>query len=466
MRITLFRKISVCFFIVVIGSILIASVISNHMIDRKFNDHLMDEHNRKVSNLKNIIESLYDAKTGFSKLAYEELETYASMENFYIEVRNINNKVILATNKTRLDEKKSLDSIRQRSLDTKSSEYIEEKFELLKNKTRLGSIVIGHYGTFNVTEEDLGFKETLNKSHIISITAGLLFGLIVSLILSKQLINPISKLTGIANEMRNGNLAVRSEIVTDTLEIGELSKSINYLSETLQQQELLRKRLTSDMAHEIRTPLSTLQTHMEALIDGVWEPTTERFESCYDEILRLTKLVDNLKEVAKIEQSYLNLNKSIFNLSMEISKIVDSMKPQYEKKNLDIEFYSYYESNVTMDRDKFKQIMYNILSNSLKYSTENGHVSVMLYKEKDDINILIKDNGIGISPKDLPFIFERFYRGDVSRSRETGGTGIGLTIVKTLVEAHGGKVTVESEAGVGTSVRLIYPIENITLAKG
>jgi two-component system, OmpR family, sensor histidine kinase BaeS len=461
MRISLFKKISICFFVVVIGSISIASVITNHMIDSKFNEYLMDEHNRKVSNMKNIIENLYDTKTGFSKLDYEDLDRYAAMENFYIEIRDIKSEIILSTDKAHLDQKKILDSMKQRSLDEKSNEYIEEKFELFNNNRRIGTIIIGHYGTFSITEEDLGFKDTLNKSHVISITTALLFGLAISLILSKQLINPLSKLTSVANEMRNGNLAVRSEIITDTIEIDELSKSINYLSETLQQQEALRKRLTSDMAHEIRTPLSTLQTHMEALIDGVWEPTAERFESCYEEIQRLTKLVDNLKEVAKIEQSYLNLNKTTFNLSDEILKIVNSMKPLYEKKNLALEFTSSFESNVSMDKDKLKQIIHNILSNSFKYSNENGNVSVVLSKRKNDISILVKDNGIGISSKDLPFIFERFYRGDVSRSRETGGTGIGLTIVKTLVEAHGGTVEVESELGKGTSFRVVFPSENI-----
>ena len=118
------------------------------------------------------------------------------------------------------------------------------------------------------------------------------------------------------------------------------------------------------MAHEIRTPLATLQTHMEALIDGVWEPTKDRFESCYEEILRLSKLVDNLKDIAKIEQTNLNLNKENINLSKELENIIQTIRPLYKKKNLEVGLFKTFDIEVSMDKDKLKQIMHNLLSNS------------------------------------------------------------------------------------------------------
>jgi two-component system, OmpR family, sensor histidine kinase BaeS len=457
MNISLYKRISLNFLIVVIGSILIASVVSNHMIDNRFNQHLLDEHRRSVDKMRTIVESLYDKKSGFSQADFQEINRYAVMDDFYVEVRDINNNVILASDKSHLINKKTMHSALGKSLDMKSEEYIEEKFEFSKNSQKIGTLIVGHFGTFTLTDEDIGFKATLNKSHLISTTVALIFGLIISLVLSRQLIKPLTKLTKASNEMRNGNLGVRSKLCTNTTEIDELSKSIDYLAETLQQQESLRKRLTLDMAHEVRTPLSTLQTHMEALIDGVWEPTKERFESCYEEILRLTKLVDNLKDIAKIEQTNLNLNKEIISLSEEIDNIIQAVVPLYKKKNIGIEFYKTLDIKVVMDKDKLKQIMHNLLYNSYNYSSENGHVQVILGREKDNVFIKVKDNGIGISPKDLPFIFERFYRGDMSRSRRTGGTGIGLTIAKSLVEAHEGKIEVESKLGKGTTFTITFP---------
>jgi two-component system, OmpR family, sensor histidine kinase BaeS len=258
--------------------------------------------------------------------------------------------------------------------------------------------------------------------------------------------------------MTKGNLGARAEFKTVTREIDNLSRSINYLAETLLQQEMLRKRLTSDMAHEIRTPLTTLKTHIEAIMDGIWEPTKDRLESCHEEIERITKLAEGLQNLAKIEQATLVVYKTKFDVSNELMKIVNSFEAMYRNKNLKTNTVIAYGIIANLDKDKFKQIMYNLLSNAYKYSRDAGYVSIRLEKENNFIKIEVEDNGIGIPDKDLPYIFERFYRGDVSRSRETGGAGIGLTITKTLVEAHGGRIDVESVEGKGSIFRLRLPV--------
>ena len=257
--------------------------------------------------------------------------------------------------------------------------------------------------------------------------------------------------------MRNGDLETRSQVVSKTKEIDDLTTSINYLAETLQKQERLRKRLTSDMAHELRTPLTNLKSHIEALLDKVWEPTEEMLTSFYEEIERLIKLVEGLNDIAKLEQTNLNLNKSKFNLSLELGKIVTSFQPLYNDSDSKIYSSLLPDVEVLMDKDKLKQVMYNLLSNSLKYSKINGEVLLTLKSEKDSIIIEVKDNGIGISEKDLPFIFERFYRSDESRDKNTGGTGIGLTIAKAIVEAHKGTINVKSTLGEGSTFVLTFP---------
>ncbi len=277
-----------------------------------------------------------------------------------------------------------------------------------------------------------------------------ILGLILSWILSKQLSKPLVKIKEIANTMRMGNLNIRSNIKSNTTEIQELSNSINYLAETLQQQEALRKRLTSDMAHEIRTPITTLKTHVEAIIDGIWEPTEERLQVFYEELERLTNLVNNLRNISKLEKAETFVNKTNLNITKEIEKVVETFNPLYKKSGfkivtkLDKDVYGF------IDKDKLKQIMHNLLSNSYKYLNEDGLVKVSLSKEEDKIFIKVEDNGEGIPKEDLPHIFERFYRSDISRNKITGGTGLGLTITKTLVEAHGGHIRVESKMGVGT----------------
>jgi two-component system sensor histidine kinase BaeS len=464
MKLSLNKKLSLGFLLTAIVSILIAALISNFMIGKKFNSYLIDEHKTKVEKIATIIGGLYDPKTGLSTSSTEEILRYSSAEELYIQVKDASGVVIFSSGSLNSKQKTRMNSMMNSMMDNfsriKPGQYTEDSYPLSKNNKQLGTIVFGYYGTSFLNAGALTFKTTLNHSFFLSIFIALIFGLIVSILLSKQLSSPLIKITDTANKMRNGDLEARSQVVSKTKEIDDLSTSINYLAETLQKQELLRKRLTSDMAHELRTPLTNLKSHVEALLDKVWEPTDAMLQSFYEEIQRLIKLVEGLNDIAKLEQTNLNLNKSRFNLSLELERIVTSFEPQYNNSNIKI--YSILDPNVKvlMDKDKLKQVMYNLLSNSLKYSKTNGEVLLTLKSDKHGINIEVKDNGIGISQKDLPFIFERFYRSDESRDKNTGGSGIGLTIAKAIVEAHSGTISISSTLGEGSIFNIRFPESN------
>lgn len=469
MKMSLMKKLSAGFLLAVIGAILIVSFISNYMVGKKFNNYLIDEHKDKVNKIIITAQDLYNDKTGFSNINKDELLRYAVLEEFYIQVKDLSGNIVFDSGNSHLQHRSMMESMMgtmmKSGMGNHSSmnvgEYKEEIHSLVKDKKNIGTIVVGYFGTSYLNQGALTFKMTLNHSFILSGFIALLFGLGVSFILAKQLTKPLVKITKTANEMRTGDLTVRSKVETKTKEIEELSASINYLAETLQNQEMLRKRLTSDMAHEIRTPLTTLKTHVEALLDGIWEPTEERLQSFYDEIERLTSLVDNLRNLAKLEQADLKLNKTKFNLSSELEKVILSFEPLYSKNNHII--ISNIDKNVWvyMDKDKLKQIMHNLLSNGYKYLKSQGKVVVELKKEKEGICIKVQDNGIGIPEKDMPYIFERFYRTDLSRSKSTGGSGIGLTITKSLVESHGGKISVESKEEEGSTFIVKLPKQTI-----
>ncbi|WML35544.1 HAMP domain-containing sensor histidine kinase [Clostridium sp. OS1-26] len=469
MKMSLMKKLSAGFLLAVIGAILIVSFISNYMVGKKFNNYLIDEHKDKVNKIIITAQDLYNDKTGFSNANKDELLRYAVLEEFYIQVKDLSGNVVFDSGNSHLQHRSMMESMMgsmmKGDMSNHSSmnvgEYKEEIHSLVKDKKNIGTIVVGYFGTSYLNQGALTFKMTLNHSFILSGFIALLFGLGVSFILAKQLTKPLVKITKTANEMRRGDLTVRSEVKTKTKEIEELSASINYLAETLQNQEMLRKRLTSDMSHEIKTPLTTLKTHVEALLDGIWEPTEERLKSFYDEIERLTNLVDNLRNLAKLEQADSKLNKAKFNLSSELEKVILSFEPLYSKNNHVI--ISNIDKNiwVYMDKDKLKQIMHNLLSNGYKYLKSQGKVVVELKKEKEGICIKVEDNGIGIPEKDIPYIFERFYRTDLSRSKNTGGSGIGLTITKSLVESHGGKISVQSKVGEGSTFIVQFPKQTI-----
>lgn len=468
MKISLMKKLSLGFILSVLGSIILVSSISNYTVGKKFQDYLVDEHNTKVNNAVEIIDDLYSGQKESSggintyEINTDEIQRYAELQELYIEVKDLNNKTLYTSGSSYLKHGNMMMGNMMGSMMNNYSginmgEYTENEYPLLSNNEKIGTIIIGYFGTSYLSSASVSFISALNHSIIISAIIALIFGFVISIIISKQISRPLVRITETANKMRDGNLKVRALVNTSTKEIDDLSNSINYLAETLNNQEMLRKRLTSDMAHELRTPLTTLKTHVEAFIDGIWEPTTERFETFYEEIQRLTKMVDNLRNLAKLEEVNINLNKSEVNISNELEKIIDTYKPIYIKENYELTSHIGKDIITMIDKDKFKQIINNLLSNSYKYLKPNGKVNVVLKKEKSNIVIKVIDNGIGIPEKDIPYVFERFYRSDLSRNKNTGGSGIGLTITKAFVEAHGGKIYLESKINEGTTFTVDLP---------
>jgi len=463
-NVSLFKKLLLSFFIVVVGSYIITSIMANSMIDKSFNSYLENQLKEKSDKIIKLVENSYDQSKGIINIDKESLNGYAEAEGFNIVVKDAKGNILYSSGNSYVMHKDAMENMMKRGPMRKmynfnAGEYVEEEHQLHKDNAAIGTIRIGYLGNYNSTIQDMEFRGTLNNVLLYSVILAILFGLIMSLILSKQITTPLVQINKIANEMKRGNFNIRSKVQTSTLELNELSQSMNYLAEGLQMQEALRKRLTSDMAHELRTPLTTLLNYVEGFIDGVWQPTGEKLNSCHEEILRLTKLVERLQDIAKLEQANLVLNKSSFNLSIELKKVVEVYKPLYSKKKLSIIENIDDDLVVFMDKDKIKQIIYNLLSNAYNYSNEEGEVMITAFEKENNVVISVQDKGIGIAEEDLPYIFERFYRADKSRTRKTGGTGIGLTIVKSMVEAHKGEIKVESILGEGSSFTITLPKE-------
>ncbi|SHK55482.1 sensor histidine kinase [Paramaledivibacter caminithermalis] len=456
----LVNKLIISFLIVILLSTILGVIISNNKIDNKFDDYLKGEKDRMMLMITDIIENNYDMEKGIYHPS--DIEIIAKSEGLYIRVESIDGESILETNKDYLEEKGQklqLQYPKKSKEQFNKNYYKEENYDLIKNNKKIGDIIIGYYRLDNCNIQDLKMKNTIKDTLIETAYITLVIGIIMSIFLARHFSIPLKKMAKATNEIRKGNLDISLDVKGSTYEINQLSDSINYLVKTLESKDMLRKRLTSDMAHEIRTPLTTLQNTMEAFLYGIWEPRKERLESCYEEIIRLSKLVERLKNIAKLEEDDIHLNITEFNLTDEIRQLIDLFSPQYDNKDIKLDFNYDTDINIISDKDKIKQIIINLLNNSYSYTNQGGKVEVSLKKIGKDVAIAVKDNGIGISSKDLPFIFERFYRIDETRNRKTGGTGIGLTILKALVDALGGRIDVESELGKGSIFTVILPIE-------
>lgn len=321
----------------------------------------------------------------------------------------------------------------------------------------IGKLTISYYDTYFLNEHDILFLNSLNKSLLVIAGISFLMVLLFSTRISETMGRQLGAIVEAAKEIASRRQSFRDKLIdTKISEIKELAYAIKQLEEDLREQEESNKRLTADIAHELRTPLATLQSHLEALIEGIWEPTRERLISCHEEILRMTSLVNDLEKLNKYDTGQIELNKVKFDLSSLVNNIITNFQRDFCKKKIALTF-SGQPCEIIADREKIGQVVVNLLTNSLKYTPEGGEVFINVFQRGGLSHIVVNDNGIGIAKKDLPYIFDRLYRADASRARSTGGAGIGLAIVKAIVEAHQGKIQVTSEVGKGTEVIVTIP---------
>ena len=306
-------------------------------------------------------------------------------------------------------------------------------------------------------QEEEQFIREVNNSILI---AGLMAGgaaLVLGLLLGRSILERITKLREAAQEFSKGDLSRR--VVTNSRdEIGELSEAFNSMADALSQAEDVRKNMVTDVAHELRTPLSNIRGYLEAIQDEVTEPTPEVINSLYEEAILLNRLINDLQELSLAEAGRLKLLCQSVSINEIAQKAVIAIRQKAEKKDIKLTCFIPKDiPDVYADSERIAQVFRNLLNNAITHTQEGGNVSISAKQNEKFAVISVEDNGFGISEKDQALIFERFYRADRSRSRETGGAGLGLAIVKQLVEAHGGEISVSSEPGVGSRFTFTLP---------
>ncbi|CUH96250.1 putative membrane protein [Propionispora sp. 2/2-37] len=287
-------------------------------------------------------------------------------------------------------------------------------------------------------------------------------GLAASYTLARSITVPLRKLSHAAEQMEQGNLGQNVPVETSD-EVGHLAMIFNRMSQTLAASEKLRRQLLANIAHELRTPLSVIQGHLEGMIDGVIAPDKMQLSSLHEEAVRLNRLIRDLRDLSLAEVRQLALEKMPADINQIIKRTVLMLKPISDDKQIEI-ICSLTESlpELTVDADRISQVFYNILINGIRYSPPQGRIEIRTYivefEGRQWLKASIKDEGPGISPEDLPYVFDHFYRGDKSRDRKSGGSGIGLAIVKQLVGNHGGQVYAENSKAGGSIFHVLLPV--------
>ena len=298
--------------------------------------------------------------------------------------------------------------------------------------------------------------------------AGLLaIGLAASYLLARSITIPIRKLGEVAEQVAQGNFGRTVPVRTDD-EVGNLAQVFNRMSQKLETNAVLKRRLLANIAHDLRTPLAVIQGNLEGMIDGVIESTPEQLQSLHEEAVRLNRMIKDLRDLSLAEAGQLALEKTTVDINSLVERAVGMIKPLADEKDLRLRCcLAEGLPTLLLDPDRMHQVVYNLLTNAIRYSPAHGEIQVRTLLTVDGnggrrwVKLLFTDQGTGIATEDLPYIFDHFYRGDKSRDRKSGGSGLGLAIVKQLVENHGGQVAVESHLGEGSVFQVLLPVDAV-----
>ena len=426
-----------------------AAFLLRELMLKDFREYLEGEREDRIYWITAAMESSYDKNEGWSTKDVVEDMIWALMLGFDVRLYDMKGEVIMDTERA-INAQSQAVVRRVIALSDFDERRTGEKF--LPYPLFLGGEQIGHLEVSLLSpRKEGGFVARSDRLLLGALLVLGGFAIIFSVFFSRRLTFPIKGLTRAATDISGGNLKSRVKISGND-EIAQLSDAFNRMAQSLEIQESLRRKLTTNIAHELRTPISAIRGELEAMIDGLIPFDKEHLQSLYAEIGRLRKIIEGIEELSQAEASSRYLRKTIFPLYPFLEGISGRFGVLFAEKGVGIELSCDEKLTINADPDRLSQIIINLLSNALKATESGGNVMITANEGPTGTVIEVGDSGSGIADEDIPFIFERFYRG------AKGGLGIGLTIVRELIEAHGGTITARSGAGKGSVFTLTFPV--------
>ncbi|WP_188207269.1 sensor histidine kinase [Alkalibacillus aidingensis] len=453
MRLTLRFKILIYLLVVSLCGILLTSFSILWGFEGQFSEYIQknrEESSRLVE--REAIQSHRETGEIIDNQLISLMHQQAMTEDIFYKVYNVDGELIADT--ARMLE--MMDGMGTNPEVNQNNEYEIVSYNLTHDNRSIGNMEV--YYPKEIIGEDIAFLETIKNNIYLAVLVTVILAILFSLLFSKRLTSGFRRLSKAIQELQDHNWRTRVNVEKLTNEMRPLGGSFNQLAESLSKEEMLRRQFTADFAHEIRTPLATLRSQMEAYLDGVFEPSSKRLQQSHDELMRLVRLVNELEELIAAENPQIKLNKS----KIEVGNLLHLMEGQFalafKEKGVLLNVEKPKEEYwLYADQDRVLQVLTNIINNALQYTPAGKKVFVKTVESNDYVGFIVQDEGIGIKEEDRPYLFERFYRGDKSRDRKTGGIGVGLSIVKALMDAHRGRIQIDSQWNEGTEVLVLFP---------
>lgn len=336
-----------------------------------------------------------------------------------------------------------------------STDDIGRGMPVTTGEQRVGTLIVTPFDAPATPAGD--FLSAVNRSVLWAGLAAGAVALVLGSVLFFQIVRPLRSLSTAAQGIAQGDLSRRARVGAQD-EVGRVAMTFNHMAESLQRYAAERQNMIADIAHELRTPLSVIQSNLEAMLDGVLPTSPEELTSLHQETLRLNRLISDLRTLSLAEAGQLHLEKQPVDPGALVRQVGERLRLRAEEKHIGLEIdVANSLPQIQADPERLTQIITNLVDNALRYIPAGSRVTVAARLAPGGVELLVNDTGPGIPPEELPRIFDRFWRAEKSRNRVTGGSGLGLAIAKQLVEAHGGEVQVESEVNVGTQFRLYLP---------
>ena len=334
---------------------------------------------------------------------------------------------------------------------------------MMNNAGMMGMGGQGFGGSNSMGQLYTDFRSSFNEALTYAASAATLVAIVVSLFFSRGVIAPVRAMSQATQRIADGHYDERVQVGGED-ELAQLALNFNQMAEKLNQIEAMRRRLIGDVSHELRTPLTAIKGSMEGLIDGIFPANNETFQQVHAEAERLNRLVDDLQELSRVEAHAYQLDIKALDVPALVKTVSKRLAPRFESKRISLDLELAPDlPHVLADEDRAVQVLTNLTGNALQYTPVGGKITISGKRiNNNEVQISVRDTGIGIPPEHLANIFDRFYRVDKSRSRQNGGgSGIGLTIARALVEAHGGRIWVESPGeGQGSIFAFTLPVAN------
>lgn len=447
------RRLNSNLIICAVIAIFLSALFVNFTIVNSFRRYVEGNQEKRNMRIVDFLGETYKRDGKWSKNSGIELLHEAYMSNYCLTLMDNNKNIIWAMNPEDIRTKTHIKMMEGSS----KGIYKTKDFDIVVDGKVVGYVTIGQYSSILLSQDDVNFKFAINKSIAASIMIAVIFTIIMSLIISKEFSIPIKEVSDTSISLSDGNYEARSNFKSDIVEIENLKESINDLGEKLKEQDAIRKRLVSDITHEIRTPLNILQNNLEAMIDGVYDITTERLEALNEEVIRFGRLLNSLNALKELDTAEMLVNRKVFSINELILSVIEDFSLAISNKEIKLDVMLEKEKSyfIEGDYDRLKQVFINLLSNSVKFTGKGGKINIELSENDSFVIFGLKDNGIGIRKEDLPFIFERLYRGDKSRNK-IKGHGIGLTVVKKILDLHDAHIDVKSSEGNGTIFKIYF----------